>query len=199
MHTTTSQAIGLGVAAGVVAGIATVATIIAIDDWDLDTRVSEAITRSRMTAAERTELAATKRLIVQQAQQQREQRERNEIYKRSKFRPDLLSGTRCELTELSPSRLICEILNARREVRRAWAADPATGRRDYSALNTWTDHLQALRSEFDHRRDNPAPGQAMSLLDRMRWQAAYSSVHAYDEVTTSTPSPDGDTTVAAQS
>ncbi|MFE3222919.1 hypothetical protein [Nocardia sp. NPDC059228] len=200
MHINTSGAIGLGIAVGVVAGIATVATIIAIDDFDLDTRVSEAITRSRMTEAERTELAATRRLIDHQAQQQREQRERNESYKRSKFRPDLLSGTRSELVDLSLSGLICEILHARRQVRHAWTADPVTGGLDYASLNTWTDQLQAMRSEFDRRRDNPSAGQALNLLERMRWQAAYSEVHAFDELTTQVPSPAADTTtVVAQS
>ncbi|WP_458686406.1 hypothetical protein [Nocardia tengchongensis] len=198
MHHTTIRILALGAAAGVVAGIATVATIVAIDDFDLDTRVSEAIAQWQMTAAERTELAATKRLIAQQAQQQREQRERNEIYKRSKFSPDLLSGTRCELSELALSGLVCEILYARRRVRSAWTVDPATGRRDYSSLNTWTDHLQAMRSEFDRRRDNPAAGQAMSLLDRMRWQAAYGGVHAYDEIDFPTPAPENADPAAAQ-
>ncbi|MFJ9368778.1 hypothetical protein ACIRRA_30730 [Nocardia sp. NPDC101769] len=198
MHTNTSRAIGLGITAGVVAGIATLATVIAIDDWDLDTRVSEAVARTRMTPAERTELSATKRLLDHQARQRREQRELDESHKRSKFHPYLLS-TPSELTELSLSGLICEILAARRQLRHAWAIDPTTGRRDYSVVEIWTDQLEAMRSEFNRRRHNPAPGQALPLLDRMRWQAAYSAVHADIEVTTNVPGLDDHATAVAQS
>ncbi|MFE3000731.1 hypothetical protein ACFXG4_37745 [Nocardia sp. NPDC059246] len=198
MHNNTIRTIGLGTAVGVVAGVATVATIIAVDTWDLDIRVSEAVARWRMTPDERVELDVAQQQLDHQARQRRQRYERNEIDKRSKFAPELLTGVQGRLAELPLSQLITEILYARGRLGDSWGADPMPGQRDFPAINRWTEHLEAMRSEFDRRRENPAPGQSLSLLDRKRWDAAHNAVHTYDTHDTSFPGPDH-TTAAQQS
>ncbi|QLY33964.1 hypothetical protein H0264_18565 [Nocardia huaxiensis] len=202
MPSTTSRAIALGIPIGVIAGIATVATIIAVDTWNLDTRICDAVTRWRMTPDDRAALDATQALLDYQARQRERQREQVAAHKRSKFQPELCTGVPGRLSELPLSALITEILYARGRLATiwgTWGADPDTGRRDYTAITQWTGHLDALRAEFDHRRHDPADGKTLSRLDRMRWQAAHSAVHAYDEIPSPAPIPAVDTTPVAQS
>ncbi|WP_280359318.1 hypothetical protein [Nocardia otitidiscaviarum] len=180
MRTTTSRVVLLGVGSGVIAGIATCATIIAVDTWRLDEQIPEAIARCWMTRDERAELAQARRALDEQAAQRRRQRERREAQRRSRFRPDLLAGPRAELADMPLPQLVSEIQHARQQGERVWAADPGTGRRNYAAVTPWWDHLGAMLSEFDRRRYHPAPGQRLSRLDRVRWAAASSAVHADD-------------------
>ncbi|MEV6101460.1 hypothetical protein [Nocardia sp. NPDC051981] len=181
MSINTSRVIGLGAAAGIAAGVAVIATIIAVDEWDLDTRVAEAITRWQMTPDERIALDATKALLAHQNEQRRARRDKTERDKRSKFCHDLLTSVDSELTALTLPQLITEILYARAGFAGGFGIDPQTGQGDYAVRTRWAGHLDALRSEFDRR--NAGAGRSLSRLDRLRWQAAYTAVHGFDEPT----------------
>lgn len=181
MPNNTTRTVLIGAGTGMIAGLTTVAAIVAVDTWQLDTRIPEAIARARMTSDERAEFDEAKRALQERQARERADRLQREADQRAKFRPGLLAGPRAQLAAMPLPQLIREIHQARTSHQAAWTPNPDTGSRDYSAINGWRDQLEALRSEFDRRRDNPAAGESLSRVDQLRWSAAYGSVHAFDD------------------
>ncbi|MEV6073405.1 hypothetical protein AB0L82_43245 [Nocardia sp. NPDC052001] len=162
------RATGFGVAGGMIATFAAIAFV----ENDLDTKISEAIGRWRLTPTERAEYDAIRRERTEHDALKADRREQEQADLRAKFRPDLLSrsATATELSQLSVTELISEIRYAR--------GHRAQERRDigYGAASLWNPQVDALASEFARR--TPA---RMSVLDNARYFAAYSYVNGYDD------------------
>ncbi|WP_330183835.1 hypothetical protein OHB26_09520 [Nocardia sp. NBC_01503] len=151
----------IGLTAGVTAGAVTVATIIAIDNYDPLGKLTHAVAYRRLSPADRTELDRRRADRAAAETDRLHTRDTVAAATRAGFQPPLLLiRNRCQdLTELTVPALIEEIERA------------VTMGRDSEAGAIWTTHLNALVNEFGRRRGwNVRSG--LSELDQLRLEAA---------------------------
>ncbi|QLY33280.1 hypothetical protein H0264_14510 [Nocardia huaxiensis] len=166
----------IGVTAGAITGVVTVAGIIAWDEHDPWGMLCHAVARRRLSPAERWELD---RLRAEQANQRSADarvRDLQTATTRAKFRPDLLAvGIKAStLEELPIPALIFEVLRASELSRSADGTMPATTR------DMWWNQRNALLDEFDQRRGWDVK-RHLSELDQLRLDSAQKKValHRY--------------------
>ncbi|MBL1079491.1 hypothetical protein JK358_34305 [Nocardia sp. 2] len=183
MHHNTIRATGIGVTAGVVAGIVTVAGIIACDDYGALDKLSRAVARRGLSPAQRWELD---QLTAQKAEQQAQRisaREQQAAAVRAMFDPDLLpyNSDATTVEELTVEELVRGFGLVHRYC--------MSGR----AARLWWDQRAALLSEFD-RRSVWSIKHRLSLLDQTRLEVADAEIqrqrHEFAPVAASTAAAD---------
>ncbi|MFE3023205.1 hypothetical protein [Nocardia tengchongensis] len=177
MNSNDIRAAAIGVTGGVVATFATIAFL----DRDLETRIPEAINRWRLPAEQRAEYDRIRQEQAARRDADAREREQVQVEIRANFRPDLLSGPAMPLSELSIPGLISEI----RYAKNSKCAEMEAADRTYPVVSdarVWAPQLEALRSEFQSRHI-----ENMSLLDRTRYNAAYSYVISHADEWPDTP------------
>ncbi|MFD0362664.1 hypothetical protein ACFQZZ_14565 [Nocardia sp. GCM10030253] len=154
----------IGVTAGVVAGIVTVAGIIIGEDHDVFTRIEESIARLRLSPAERTEFDRIKDHKATLAAAIAHTAKEKTAVIRSGFRPGLLGGKApvATLEELSVPALIVAI---------DAAIDLRDGQQPRDPWSAESKHLAALRNEFE-RRWAWEVRHRLPRLDQLRLEAA---------------------------
>jgi hypothetical protein len=171
MHRNDIRALGIGVTAGLIAGLVPIMAV----EMDLETKVPDAVRRWRLSAADRAEYDRLQQAMADKRTAAAHADEQREIGLRANFHPGLVTGKHpVALADLSIAQLIDEIDYAKSEKRAAVAEERYTAHRPMTAR--WSDQIEALRSEFK-RRDV----RRMTLVDRARCAAAHYAVFNHDD------------------
>ncbi|WP_433622753.1 hypothetical protein [Nocardia sp. CA-120079] len=170
---------GIGVTAGVVAAVVTVAGLIAWEDYDPWDRLQQAIARQRLSPAERAEFDRLQAARTAEAEAKTRAEKAQHAETRAKFQPYLISTEHpvAALDELSAPMLIRAIEQAAAHVS-SYRANPSVGS-DVDAVTRWSGHLDALRDEFRRRRTWENRRQ-FSHLDQLRMEAVEKQVYAIE-------------------
>ncbi|WP_306364380.1 hypothetical protein [Nocardia sp. CC227C] len=164
MHRNDIRAAVFGATTGLIAGLAPILFV----EFELDTRIGDAVDRWRLSPADRAEYDRIRRERAEHRAAKVRKQEQAQAAIRARFRPDLLTGPQTELAQLSLRDLVEEINHAK--VHRIAAVNEAGGSATVTSM--WDDQVRALRSEFQRRE-----GEPMSILDRDRYYAASQAVN----------------------
>jgi hypothetical protein len=174
MRNNTTHAAMVGGVAGMAATVAFIATL----NTDTAHKIEQKFAHRKLTAAERTELAARKTEDQLRAAARTARRREVTDRARREFRTELASTPGKGLDEFTVVELLAEIAAAKAALRDTDATDwseQATTHR--LARRT---QLAALRAEFDWREDYEHR-KHLPLADRERLASAWSYVHSCDD------------------
>ncbi|MBC7299895.1 MAG: hypothetical protein H5T78_02955 [Nocardia sp.] len=172
MSTFTARAAAIGTLAGVVAGITTVAGIIAIDDLDIVGKIRDANYRRGLSPVERAELDRYRRAAAAHDRAAIDDRDKAEAARRARFAPELLTvATADRLEALSVADLLTEHGAAVEQCHRA-----AQGA-DADDFNKRSGHALALRAEVARRHEYQVRAK-LPELDRLRIEHGFTAIHA---------------------
>ncbi|MGY1948923.1 hypothetical protein [Nocardia asiatica] len=189
------RAATIGVTAGVVAGVVTIAGAIAYDEFDLRGQAERALARRRLSPAERAELERLE--AAKQAKDSAKELDRTtrtaEI--RSKFQPTFIEGKRAvaSLEELTVPQLVTAIERGEHTLQ-TYRNDPWGP--NVELIARWSEHMTALLDEF-HRRRGWQVHRQLSLPDQLRMELAEARMNTAKfqptflpwQATTSAPAP----------